>query len=917
MKKLFFRLLAAFACAAQASAASPSVALYYGASPPWELLRAFDRVVVDPGHVPEPRSIKNGPPELAAYVAVGEVQPSRPYAAAIPAAWIKGENKDWGSRLIDQAQPGWPVFFAERVIQPLWAAGYRSFFFDTLDSYHLFSKTPESRSAQEAGMVELVREVKRRYPQAKLIFNRGFEILGKTHSLVDMVAAESLFQGFDAGKNRFRPVPGADREWLMGQLSTVKNTYGLPVLAIDYVPANDRALARTTAEQIRELGFTPWVTTPDLTSIGVGSVEAMPRKVLVVHSTPVNEASLRYLDPVRMLSLPLNHLGYVPEFVDASQLPDHPLKGRYAGIVIWQTVPATTAEQQRLSGWLPKQVQDTVPVAWLNMPGTLLDSNLRSTLGITLTPTSGAIAPITVVQQSGIMGFERAPTPALDSFAGMTVEGAQPLLVLTQADRTQQAAAITPWGGFVSSPFVTSVLPGELGSRWVVNPFDFLSQALRLPEMPIPDTTTESGKRMLMIHMDGDGFISRSETPGNPIAGEMVRDRVVRKYALPMTISVIEAEIAPDGLYPGLSPLAEKVAKEIFAAPHVAIASHSYSHPFFWYKASAGEGSDSYNLRIPGYRFDVKREVDGSIAYIERRLAPRGKKVEVFLWTGDCIPTSEALRAVAAAGIVNMNGGDTVATRSNPSLTYVEGLGLQRAGGFQVFAPNQNENVYTNNWLGPYYEFERVIETFQLTESPRRLKPINIYFHTYLATKRAGVQTLDKIFQYALSQPVTPVHIADYARKVMDFQDLSIARTPQGWQIRGASALRSLRLPAAVPLPDLESSRGIAGYTADSGDRYVHLHTDSVSWVASPGAPTSRPLLVSANARVTDVQHASTGVRWSLSGHVPLQFTLKNVQDCDVRLGNRKLTPLRQEGSFSHFELTEHVAPSLEALCRN
>lgn len=120
-----------------------------------------------------------------------------------------------------------------------------------------------------------------------------------------------------------------------------------------------------------------------------------------------------------------------------------------------------------------------------------------------------------------------------------------------------------------------------------------------------------------------------------------------------------------------------------------------------------------------------------------------------------------------------------------------------------------------------------------------------------------------------------------------------------------------------MPLPDLESSRGIAGYTADSGDRYVHLHTDSVSWVASPGAPTSRPLLVSANARVTDVQHASTGVRWSLSGHVPLQFTLKNVQDCDVRLGNRKLTPLRQEGSFSHFELTEHVAPSLEALCRN
>ena len=251
---------------------------------------------------------------------------------------------------------------------------------------------------------------------------------------------------------------------------------------------------------------------------------------------------------------------------------------------------------------------------------------------------------ILALQALNALGYSQ---PGSDRVLNLVYNPQKAVLPPPQADRTQQAAAITPWGGFVSSPFVTSFLPGELGSRWVVNPFDFLSQALRLPEMPIPDTTTESGKRMLMIHMDGDGFISRSETPGNPIAGEMVRDRVVRKYALPMTISVIEAEIAPDGLYPGLSPLAEKVAKEIFAAPHVAIASHSYSHPFFWYKASAGEGSDSYNLRIPGYRFDVKREVDGSIAYIERRLAPRGKKVEVFLWTGDCIPTSEALRAVA------------------------------------------------------------------------------------------------------------------------------------------------------------------------------------------------------------------------------------------------------------------------------
>ncbi|WP_296510590.1 endo alpha-1,4 polygalactosaminidase [Rhodoferax sp.] len=917
MKKIFAFVLAVCTCAAYAQAAVPSVALYYGASPPWELLRSFDTVVVDPGHVPSPRTVASGPRELAAYVSVGEVQPSRPYAGAIPTGWLNGENKDWGSRLIDQSQAMWPAFFSDRVIKPLWVAGYRSFFFDTLDSYHLFAKTPKARAAQEAGLVELVREVKRQYPEARLIFNRGFEILGKTHQHVSMVAAESVFQGYDAGKSNFRIVPEADRQWLLGQLDIVKDTYKLPVLAIDYVPAHERALARSTADKIKALGYIPWVTTPDLMSVGVGNVEAMPRKVLVVHSTPTNEAALRYLDPVRMLSLPLNYLGYVPEFVDASRLPAYPLKGRYAGIAIWQNTAGTPGQAQNLSNWLQKQVRDSVPVAWLNMPASLLDNGLRSSLGISITPTSGAIAPITVTQQSGIMGFERSPTPALDSFVGLAVKDAQPLLTLAQGAQTQMAAAITPWGGYVSPPFVTSVLPGDLGSRWVVNPFDFLSQALQLPDMPVPDTTTETGKRMLMVHMDGDGFISRSETPGFPIAGEVVRDRIVRQYPIPMTISVIEAEVAPDGLYPGLSGLAEKVARDIFAEPHVAIASHSYSHPFFWYKASSAEGVDSYNLRIPGYRFNVKREIDGSIAYIERRLAPLGKKVEVFLWTGDCIPTSEALRAVAAAGLVNMNGGDTVATRSNPSVTYMEGLGLQRDGGFQVFAPNQNENVYTNNWQGPYYEFERVIETFELTGSPRRLKPINIYFHTYLATKRAGIQTLEKIFRYAMGQPVTPVHIADYARKVADFQNLSIARTADGWQIRGAKSLRSFRLPASVPTPNLEASRGIAGHTTGTGERFVHLSADTVSWVSNADGQDQRPLLVSANARVTTSDISAKSARWGLSGHAPLRITLQNVQHCEVRSGGRKLTPQRQDGALSHFELTEHAAPSLEALCRN
>ena len=919
MKKILTRLLGVlfgvlFACAA--ASASTALAIYYGGNPPWEALQAFDRVVVDPGNVPNPVAVAPAHTTLVAYVAVGEVQISRPYFNAIPKDWLRGDNPDWGSRLIDQSQPGWPVFFVERVIQPLWAAGYRSFFLDTLDSYQRFAKTPQERAAQEAGLVAVIQAVKQRYPQAQLTFNRGFEILERTHTLVDTVAAESLFQGYDAGKGSYTTVPAADREWLLGQLRRAKDEWGLSVLAIDYVPPAQRDLARATAKRITDLGFTPWVATPDLATLGVGSIEVMPRKVLVIHDTVANEFVQRTLDPVRLLSMPLNYWGYVPEFVDAQHLPLTDLQGRYAGVVLWPTATPSTEDRNKLTGWLPTLVKTGVPLAMIHPPGVLLEGSLGKVLGLVAQFGTDTGTPITVTQQDALMGFERTVRPSMDEFFSLSpLNEARALLTLRRGQQKQVAAAFTPWGGFVLSPYAVGYLPGEIGSRWIVNPFEFLRQALQLPDMPVADVTTEVGKRMLMVHMDGDGFVSRSELPGNPLSGEVVRDRVVRKYHIPMTISVIEAELSPQGLYPGLSALAEQVARDIFAAPHVAIASHSYSHPFNWDKAATSDGNEGYNLRIPGYRFDLQREIGGSVRYIQERLAPPGKKVEMFFWTGNCVPGSDALAMVGKAGLLNFNGGDTVPTRSNPTLAEVEGMGLSRLGGYQVFAPNQNENVYTNNWQGPFYGYERVIETFEFTEKPRRLKPIDIYFHTYLTTKRAGMQSLDKVFTYALSQDITPVYAAEYARKVLDFQTLAIARTASGWRVRGATDLHTLRLPSSLGLPALQNSKGIAGYRAGTTESYVHLVGDSAE-LALTNLPQTLPILVSANAQITAFAATANGARWDLQGHVPLQFTLENDQPCRVRVAGRDLTPVRRDGALSYYTLPAHAARPLETICR-
>jgi len=892
-----------------------AVAFYYGAQPPWDELKAFDVVVVDPDHVTEPGALGLQQTRLVAYVSLGEVQASRSYFSRIPANWLIGENKSWGSQLIDQSQLLWPQFFADNVIAPLWQRGYRSFFLDTLDAYQLIAKTPEDRARQEAGMVAVLQYVASNYPGIQLIFNRGFEILPRTHQFAQMVVAESLFQGFDASKKEYTAVQEGDRIWLTKQLQKVRETYQLPVVVIDYVPAAKRELARATAQRITQLGFTPWVTTPELSSLGVGSIEVMPRKVAVIHSILKDEYSLRQIDPVRFGAMPLNYLGYVPEYFDVQHLPDVSMRGRYAAVLLWLSTTPASQDQEVLVTWLGKQIAQGVPVAMLNTPFFLIESAVGKKLGFSSAWSPISKQPVIVTSQDRMLGYERPVSPPASDFFKLEIKPGEPLLTFTRGLDSQAGAALTPWGGYVLPSHDLVTLAGLASVRWVIDPFSFFKQAMRLPDMPVPDVTTESGRRMLMVHMDGDGFISRSALPGAPIAGVIVRDQVVNKYKIPMTLSVIEAEISVNGLYPSMSAHAQSVARDIFRAPHVEIASHSFSHPFSWRKASADDVNEGYNLRLPGYKFDLRREIEGSIRYIEQQLAPPGKKVQLYFWTGDCIPGSDALALTKEIQLLNFNGGDTVATRSQPTLTQVEGLGLPRKGGFQVFAPNQNENVYTNNWTGPFYGFERVTETFEFTEAPRRLKPMDIYFHAYITTKPAGTNSLHKVFSYALSQETTPVHVKDYARKVLDFQSMVVARTASGWRVRGGEHLRTLRWPSDMGYPNLANSRNVAGFTKHQGQVYAHLGSDIADLSLEP-EETKAVHLVSANGQIESFQRIGDVYQWRLSAYVPLKFTLANAQRCQIRVDGRVLVPVSQQGTQSFFEIPHHVAKPLEAICR-
>jgi hypothetical protein len=254
----------------------------------------------------------------------------------------------------------------------------------------------------------------------------------------------------------------------------------------------------------------------------------------------------------------------------------------------------------------------------------------------------------------------------------------------------------------------------------------------------------------------------------------------------------------------------------------------------------------------------------------------------MFLWTGNCLPSEDALEMLKKNRLSGMNGGETTITESQKSATNVAPLGIWRNSQFQVYAPNQNENVYTNLWTGPFYGYERVIETFRLTDAPLRLKPINIYYHFYSASRQASLNALQKVYKWSLEQNPLNIFASEYVEKVHDFNRTVIAKSGDSWLVRNSGQLREFRLPGSAGFPDLDKSRNVAGFSDHQNSRYIHVGPGGESSIVIGSAPRVTPYLHNANGRIEGLVRNDSTVSLKFNGHLPISFTLEGASGYSV-----------------------------------
>lgn len=933
MAKPFFRGLLCLLCGlgnsfvhASEPPNTPSVAFYYGNELPVELLSQFDWIVVEAANVDptEQRLLEQHSGQPFAYVSIGELDAWRGAITSLPSDALVARNDAWDSQVADLTHPAWRSFLIEEYIRPLWNAGYRGIFLDTLDSYRLFAPDGAAAERQQAALIEIIIEIRQQFPGIKLLLNRGFEVLDRVHDEIVGVAAESLYRGWNPSTKVFGAVPDDDQAWLYQQLAQVRDRYRLPAIAIDYVPANNRTLARETAQRIHAEGFIPWVSVPQLNQMGVGLIEAIPRRVLILFDKAKTEAGeIAYTNAHNYLAMPLEYFGYGAEYLDVNgPLPSDVLHGRYAGVVTWFNEPLINASHY--SDWLQRQMEYGLRVAIVGLPGIPLSGALGNLMG--LREVHG-VSPqgLTVVGHDDLANFEGLPLspPEPQTNYELIGNGLTAHLTLRDQNGRQLSPIVTgPWGGIASSPWIFQEA-NEHQRRWNLDPFVFLQRALALPDMPIPDATTENGARYWMTQIDGDAFVSRADLPGTPFTGELMLSDILMRYQIPTTVSIIEGEIGPEGLYPQYRSVLEPLARRIFALPWVEVATHTFSHPFEWENLNendlAGQGMTNagfnYNMPIPNYRFSLRREIEGSTHYINSTLAPDDKPVKIVLWTGNTLPPEKALAIADELGLRNMNGGNTSVTHSNPTMTRVSPMLRPQGRYLQVYAPQINENVYTNYLLGPLWGYRRAIETYQITDQPRRLKPIDIYYHFYSAASPGALRALHQVYEYVLTQETLPLYASDWSDVATQWYHTGIARhLDGGWIVKGANHMRTLRLPTTLGWPDLQRSHNVAGVREIPSGRYVALSGErDATLYLTPNTPQT-PHLRYANGRITAWRASSSNqVRLSLAAEqVPLQVELAGTQGCQVTAPDARL---EQRGDSTFLTYSSARAEQIEVGC--
>ncbi|HIJ84961.1 MAG TPA: hypothetical protein HPQ00_12270, partial [Magnetococcales bacterium] len=332
----------------------------------------------------------------------------------------------------------------------------------------------------------------------------------------------------------------------------------------------------------------------------------IPRVILSFFDSREQNGEAWFGPTHKFAEMPLNHLGLVVRYLDINQpLPDPTTLTDIRGVLLWSKTnsmdnPAPFIEWSiavmkagkrfvvmGLPPWHADRSGLQTPLHLTEKFWRMLGFGFRDQWVSFTHDLEIALLDPTVV------GFERPLPKLLPGY--LEILPGNPditphLLVRRGLAQKQENVLIAtgPRGGFAASDYFlfSDQDPTEDHDffQWIINPFEFFRFAFATDDLPKPDASTLSNRRIYYSHIDGDGLRNLTEVkPYNEkkmTAAEVILKEIIEGYPeFPVTVAPVVGDLDPQWYG---SRQTMDIARRLLAPPQVEVGNHTLSHPLDW-----------------------------------------------------------------------------------------------------------------------------------------------------------------------------------------------------------------------------------------------------------------------------------------------------------------------------------------------
>lgn len=205
------------------------------------------------------------------YLSLGQASTYRFYFDEVKDLGILiGEDSNWpGSYSIDVRSKEWAALVINELVPRILRKKFDGIFIDTVDQIvDLEEQDPEKYKGMKEAAVNIIRGIKRNFPEAKLMMNRGYGILKEVAGVLDIELGESVYTTYDFKEKKYRFASESDYSWQVDRLNEGrKSNPKIALFTLDYWYPEDKETIKKIYKVERDNGFSPYVSTIDLQTV--------------------------------------------------------------------------------------------------------------------------------------------------------------------------------------------------------------------------------------------------------------------------------------------------------------------------------------------------------------------------------------------------------------------------------------------------------------------------------------------------------------------------------------------------------------------------------------------------------------------------------------------------------------------------